>query len=212
MMGPNYAVYVIVDRRFTRGRPVTEIVRAALQGGATVIQLREKEANTREMIALAEAIHAITREAGVPLIVNDRVDVALAVGAEGVHLGPEDMPVDTARAILGPERIIGASAGTVEEALEAERAGASYLGVGDVFGTKSKADAGTPIGLAGLAEIATSVSIPVVAIGGITPKKAEQAIAAGATGVAVISAVVSAQDPEAATRQLVAAVHSLSRR
>jgi len=196
------SVYVITDRRAAGGRSILDVVRAAIRGGATVVQLREKEASTREMIELGQALHQITRAAGVPLIVNDRVDVALAIDAEGVHVGQDDMPAHLARRLIGSERILGVSAGTVEEARQAERDGADYLGVGDVYGTPTKPDAGVPIGVAGLAEIARAVSVPVVGIGGITAENAAAVIQAGAAGVAVISAVMGAADPEAAARRL----------
>lgn len=200
------SVYVITDRRAAGERSILDVVRAAIRGGATVVQLREKEASTREMIELGQALHQVTRAAGVPLIVNDRVDVALVIDAEGVHVGQDDMPAHLARRLIGPERILGVSAGTVEEARQAERDGADYLGVGDVYGTPSKPDAGTPIGVEGLAEIARAVSVPVVGIGGITAENAAAVIRAGAVGVAVISAVVGASDPEAAARRLREAV------
>jgi thiamine-phosphate pyrophosphorylase len=202
----DWSVYVITDRRVAGERDILDVVRAAIRGGATVIQLREKEATTREMIRLGEALHEITREAGIPLIVNDRVDVALAIEAEGVHVGQDDMPAAVARRLIGPDKILGVSAETVEQALQAERDGADYLGVGDVYGTPTKPDAGPPIGLEGLAEIVQAVSIPVVGIGGITPDNAAAVIEAGAVGVAVISAVVGAEDPEEAARRLRAVV------
>jgi len=207
----DWSVYVITDRQVAGDRSILEVVRAALRGGATVVQLREKAATTRQMIELGRALHRITQEAGVPLIVNDRVDVALAVEAEGVHVGQDDMPAALARRLIGPDRILGVSAGTVEEAVQAERDGADYLGVGDVYGTPSKPDAGEPIGVEGLAEIARAVSIPVVAIGGIRPDNAAAVIRAGASGVAVISAVVGAPDPEAAARRLREAVERAAR-
>lgn len=206
MKNVDWSVYVITDRRAARGRSLVEVVRAAIAGGATVVQLREKEAGTREMIELGQTLHEITRAAGIPLIVNDRVDVALALDAEGVHVGQDDMPALPARRLIGPERILGVSAGTVEEARRAERDGADYLGVGDVFGTPSKPDAGPPIGVEGLAEIVRVVAIPVVAIGGITPENAAAAVQAGAVGVAVISAVLGAEDVEQAARRLRATV------
>ncbi len=198
----DWSVYVITDRRVAGDRDILDVVRAAIRGGATVIQLREKKATTREMICLGEALHEITREAGVPLIVNDRVDVALAIDAEGVHVGQDDMPAAMARRLIGPDKILGVSAETVAQALEAKRDGADYLGVGDVYGTPTKPDAGPPIGLERLAEIVQAVSIPVVGIGGITPENAAAVIEAGAVGVAVISAVIGAADPEEAAREL----------
>jgi thiamine-phosphate pyrophosphorylase len=201
-MNVDLSVYVITDQRIAGDRSIIEIVRAAIAGGATVVQLREKEATTREMIRLGEALHEITRPTGVPLIVNDRVDVALAIDAEGVHVGQDDMPAALARRLIGPDRILGVSAATVEEARQAQRDGADYLGVGDVYGTPSKSDAGIPIGVHGLAKVVAAVSIPVVAIGGITLTNAATVVQAGAVGVAVISAVIGAEDPEDAARQM----------
>jgi thiamine-phosphate pyrophosphorylase len=206
MKDVNWAVYVLTDRHAAGERALIDVVRAAVRGGATVVQLRDKGSSTRDTIELGRALIAIARPAGVPLIVNDRADVALAIDADGVHVGQEDMPAPLARQIIGPERILGVSAGTIEEARQAEGEGADYLGVGDVYGTPTKADAGTPIGLSGLAEISRAVSIPVVAIGGITLANAAATIQAGAAGVAVISAVIGAPDPEQAARQLLKAI------
>ena len=196
------SVYVITDRRLAGDRSILDVVRAAIRGGATVIQLREKEATTREMVELGQALLQITREAGVPLIVNDRVDVALAIDADGVHVGQDDMPAAIARRLIGPDKILGVSAETVEEALAAQRDGADYLGVGDIYGTTTKPDAGPPIGLEGLRRIVEAVTIPCVGIGGITPENAAAVVKAGAAGVAVVSAVMAAPDPEEAARRL----------
>ncbi|MEA3407731.1 MAG: thiamine phosphate synthase [Chloroflexota bacterium] len=198
----DWSLYVITDRQAAGSRSITQVIEAAIAGGATIVQMREKGATTRELIALGRALHKITRVAGVPLIINDRVDIALALDAEGVHVGQDDMPAPIARRLLGPERILGVSAGTVEEARQAERDGASYLGVGDVYGTPSKQDAGVPIGVEGLREIAEAVSIPVIGIGGINANNAAAVIEAGAAGVAVISTVVGSQDPQATARKL----------
>jgi thiamine-phosphate pyrophosphorylase len=198
----DYSVYVITDRRAAGERSLLEVVQAAIKGGATVIQLREKEAGTREMLRLGRALKDLTRASDLPLIVNDRLDVALALDAEGVHVGQDDMPAEVVRRLIGPDKILGVSAETVAQAREAEAAGADYLGVGDIFGTPSKPDAGAPIGLARFAEIVRSVSIPVVGIGGVTLENAAAVIEAGAAGVAVISAVMGAADPEAAARRL----------
>ncbi len=198
----DWAVYLITDRRSAGARSLPDIVRAAIAGGVTAVQLREKEASTREMIEMGRVLLAITRAAGVPLIVNDRVDVALALNADGVHVGQADMPAALARRLIGSDRILGVSAATVAEAEQAVRDSADYLGVGDVYGTPSKPDAGPPIGLEGLAAVARAVRVPVVAIGGITPENAAATISAGAVGVAVISAIVGAPDPLAAARQL----------
>jgi len=199
---PDYAVYVISDRRTVGGRPLLDVVRAAIRGGATMVQLREKAASARELLALGQALLAVTRPAGVPLIVNDRLDVALALGAEGVHLGQDDLPAHLARPLLGPDRLLGVSVETVAQARQAARDGADYLGVADLFGTRSKPDTHPPIGLAGLAAIAEAVRLPLVGVGGITLDNAASVIDAGAVGVAVISAVIGAPDPEEAARRL----------
>ncbi len=209
---PNWALYVITDHRAAAGRPLLELVQAALRGGATVVQLRMKDGPTREMLALGRALHEATRAAGVPLIVNDRLDVALALDAEGVHLGQDDLPAHLARPLIGPDRLLGVSVETVEQAEQALRDGADYLGAGDLFGTPSKPDAGPPIGLAALRAIVHAVPLPVVGIGGITLENAAAVIEAGAAGVAVISAVIGAPDPEQAARALRAIVDQRRRR
>ncbi len=202
MQSIDWSVYIITDERAAGQRSLPEVVSAAIQGGATVVQLRAKTMTTRAMVELGHALHAITRAAGIPLIVNDRIDVALAIDAEGVHVGQDDMHAALARRLIGPERILGISTATVAQAQQAERDGADYLGVGDIFGTPSKPDAGPPIGLPRLAEIVRAVHIPILAIGGITLDNAASVIEAGATGVSVISAVVGAADPAVAARQL----------
>lgn len=207
-MDVDWSLYVITNRRAVGERSLVEVVRAAVAGGATVVQLREKEATTQEMIRLGWALHEITRAAGIPLIVNDRVDVALAVEAEGVHVGQDDMPAALARRLIGPRRILGVSAGTIVEARQAEQDGADYIGVGDVYGTPSKLDAGPPIGLDGLTEIAASVKIPAVGVGGITLDNAAAVIRAGARGVAVISAILGVGDPRTAACRLRAVVEA----
>lgn len=209
---PDWALYVITDHHAAAGRPLLDLVRAALRGGATVVQLRMKHGSTRKMLALGQALHEVTRAAGVPLIVNDRLDVALALDAEGVHLGQEDLPAHLARRLIGPDRLLGVSVETVEQAEQARRDGADYLGVGDLFGTPSKPDAGPPIGLEALRAIARAVPLPSVGIGGVTPENAGAVIDAGAAGVAVISAVIGAADPEQAARDLRAIVEQRRRR
>lgn len=198
----NVELYVITDPDISRGRSHAQVAELAIKGGATVIQLRDKKANTRQLIEVGQVLREITRRMGVTFIVNDRVDVALAVDADGVHLGEEDMPVSVARRLLGPNRIIGASPERLDDAPLAERDGADYLGVGSVFGTSTKLDAGPPIGVESLARAKRMVRIPIVAIGGVSADNAAQAIAAGADGVAVISAVVGAEDVAGAARRL----------
>lgn len=202
------SLYVIADRALGRDRPLEDIVAAAIRGGATMIQLREKTLSVRGTVALARRLQEITRPAGVPLIINDRADVALAIDADGVHVGQDDLPVADARRLLGPDRIVGVSAGTIAEAVAAEADGADYVGVGSIFPTGSKSDAGEAIGPEGLAQVRAAVHIPVVAIGGITAANAAEAIQAGAAGVAVISAVVGADDVREAARRLAEVVRA----
>lgn len=199
---PDLSVYVITDRFFSRGRSHREVAAKAIAGGATCIQLREKDVSTRELYTIAEDLRKLTREKGVTFIVNDRLDVALAVEADGVHLGQDDLPIAAARRLMPPEMILGVSAGNLQEAREAQSLGATYLGVGSVFRTGTKADAGDPIGLQALSDICHSVSIPVIGIGGINASNARLVIEAGAAGVAVISSVVAALDIAAAAEEL----------
>jgi thiamine-phosphate pyrophosphorylase len=187
-------LYLCADRLLAKGRSITEAVEAAIAGGVTMVQLREKEAETLEFYKIALEVQAVTRRHKIPLVVNDRIDIALAIGADGLHLGQTDMPLEIARRLVGKSMFIGISAGTVEEALSAERGGADYLGVGAVYPTGSKAGAGAAIGPARLREIRAAVKLPFVAIGGIGPANAAQVMAAGADGVAVISAILSQPD------------------
>lgn len=212
MKSVDYSLYVLTDAQLARGRSHAQVVAAALRGGATLVQYREKNATTRQMIAEAQRIRDLCRAYGVPLVINDRVDIALAIDADGVHVGPDDMPVALVRQVLGHDKIVGASAGTVEEARAAIADGADYLGVGAIFATRSKTDAGEPIGLEGLAQIVRVSTIPVVGIAGINATNAASVIHAGATGIAVISAIVSAEDIEQATRELKTIVEQAKRR
>jgi len=184
-------------------RSPLDIAAAAYAGGAGVVQYRHKGASTREQFLWAQQLVTLARARGRTLIINDRLDLALAVRADGVHLGPDDLPISAARRILGPTAIIGASAGTVEEAIEAEAEGASYLGVGCIYGTVSKVDAGDPLGPERVAEIRAAVNLPLIAIGGITAAHIPELCAAGANGIAVITAVSRAKNMKAATRELV---------
>ena len=200
-------LHVLTDRDWSRGRDMVTVARAALAGGATVIQLRDKTASTRQLVEAGQALRQLTGQYGALLIVNDRIDVALAVDADGAHVGQDDMPGEIARRLLGANRILGMSAGTMEEAQAALAAGADYLGVGPTFATRTKADAGAPIGTQLLRDLSSVHSeVPLVAIGGITADNAGAIIEAGATGVAVITAVVNAEDIEAATKRIVNAI------
>ncbi len=198
---PDLSVYVVTDRALARGRPLEDVVAAAIRGGATAIQLREKEASTREFLDLALRVRALTRDAGAILIVNDRIDVALAADADGAHVGQNDMPARIARRLLGPDRILGVSGSNPEDAARGEADGADYIGA-TVFATPTKADFDPPLGESGLRDVVRAVHVPVVAIGGIHAGNAGGLVRAGAAGVAVVSAVMSAADPEAAAREL----------
>ncbi len=189
-------LYVITLADPARGRSHLDVARAALKGGADVLQLRGKEMEGGELFHLAVEMRELVGEGGgnCLFLVNDRVDVALAAGAHGVHLGQEDLPAGVARDLIGPDRIMGVSAGTVEEAVRAWEEGADYLGVGPIFPTPTKPDAGEPIGLEGLRNIRKAVDLPLVAVGGINEENLEQVFGAGADGVAVISAVTAAAD------------------
>ena len=184
---------VITDESASRGRSHIEIAAAAIRGGADVIQLRDKTASGGTLYRIALALRSLTREAKVPLIVNDRLDIALAADADGVHLGQKDLPASVARRILGPGRILGVSAETLAEALLAEKDGADYLGVGPVFeARKTKADAGEPLGLERIALVRKHCRLPIVAIGGIDAQNARRVREAGADSAAVISAIARA--------------------
>ncbi len=184
------------------GRSHLDVVRAAVAGGATAVQLRAKDLPDSELAALAREAAALCRRAGVLFLVNDRVEVARLAGADGVHLGQDDAPPAAARALLGREAVVGVSCATAAEARAAAAAGADYLGVGSIYATATKPDAGEPIGLAGLRRVRAAVALPLVAIGGITPANAAAVVRAGADGVAVVGAVTRAPDMEAAVRTL----------
>jgi thiamine-phosphate diphosphorylase len=194
---------VITDRELAGDRDWLAIVEAALAAGATSVQLRDKNASSGELLELARALHPVCRRHRALFLVNDRFDVALAAGADGVHLGDDDLPVAAVRRVVPRGFIIGRSADTEGAARAAEAAGADYLGVGSVFGTRTKHEViGEAIGTERLARVARAVSIPVVGIGGVTAANAAEVARAGAAGIAVVSAVMSAADPAAAAREL----------
>lgn len=201
-------VYFVTDRDLSRGRPIEDIVAAAAKGGATIIQVREKECSTREFIEIGNRIKEILAPYDIPLIVNDRLDVALAIDADGIHIGQSDMPHDIARRYLGPDKIIGLSVESVQDARAAEDMDVDYLGVSPIFFTPTKTDLIRELGLAGLREIASFSRHRLVGIGGLNASTAADVIKNGGDGVAVVSAICSADDPEAATRELVRIVKS----
>jgi thiamine-phosphate pyrophosphorylase len=206
-MSVDVRLYALVDPQRAAGRALAELARLVVQGGATLVQLRDKHGSTRAMAQTARALKAALAPLRVPLLINDRVDVALAAGADGVHVGQEDMAVEDARGLLGPDAIIGLSIKTVAQAEAAPIELLDYVGVGGVFATSSKDNPSPPIGPAGLARIAEvfrrrARTLPLCAIAGINAANADEAIAAGADGVAVISALSLASNPQAAAREL----------
>ena len=198
----DYSLYLVTDRGLSRERSTLEIVTAAVSGGATVVQLRKKHCSTRDFIEQALAIKDFLKDRGVPLIINDRVDVAQAIEADGVHLGQTDMPLEVAKKILGDSMIIGISAESLPDAIAAEQGGADYLGVSPIYATPTKTDTAPPLGLEGLRKIRKAVRLPLVGIGGLNPDNAAEVIRNGADGVAVVSAIVAADDPQAAANAL----------
>lgn len=206
----NWRTYLVTQASLSGDRTTPEIVRAAVDGGIDAVQLREKETSARSRYELGRELRELTAAAGVDLIVNDRIDIAQAIDADGVHVGQSDLPVEVARDLLGPDAIVGCSASTVAEARKAEADGADYLGVGAVYGTSSKDvdDEKDSVGPKRIAAVADAVSIPIVGIGGITADNADPVVDAGAAGVAVISEITAASDPKAATESLVAAAET----
>ena len=194
----DYSLYVCSDTELIGPRSMESCIEEAILGGATLIQLREKDISTREFYQKALHLHALTLHYHLPLIINDRVDIALAIGAEGVHLGQEDMDLITARRLLGTHAIIGISTlGSIELSQQAERDGADYIGVGAIFSTATKTNS-LPIGLNSLAQICRSVSLPVVAIGGINLENSTEVWQTGVAGICVVSAILAQENIRAA--------------
>jgi len=197
-------VYLVTQADASAGRSTVEIVEAAIEGGVDVVQLREKDSPASERYELGQELRELTADADVSLIVNDRIDLASAIDADGVHLGETDLPIAVARDQLGPDAIVGRSVATPEAAVAAEEAGADYLGVGAIYPTdsKDKPPEESDLGPEGIAAVRDAVSIPIVGIGGVTAENAADVTAAGAEGVAVITAITQADDPAAATAEL----------
>jgi len=200
-------LYLVTSQALSAGRSTIEIVRAALAGGVKLIQLREKDMSLREYVKLAEQVRAMTLNTGCLLIINDRVDVALAVGADGVHLGQDDFPIPAARK-LAPDLIIGASTHNVDEALRAQEDGSSYINIGPIYPTGTKVWEGEYLGLDGLRTIAAVARVPFTVMGGIKQAHFPGLIDAGARIIALVTAVTAAPDPEEATRELIRKVQS----
>lgn len=201
-LAPRLRRYLVTDARAGSVDRLVEICRAALDGGITTIQLRAKSWTDQQLLDAALELGPLCRAAGALFIVNDRVDIALASGAGGVHLGVDDLPVAVARRLLGPDAVIGYSPESDDDRQRAEVAGADYLGVGPVYGTGTKPDAGKAIGLDGLRRVVSATSLPVIGIGGITIERAAEVVSTGAVGVAVVGAVFLADDPAAAANRL----------
>lgn len=202
MKAQDLRLYLVTDRMSAAGRNVKDVVAKALKGGVTMIQIREKEASARDIIALAVAVKQMAAPYGVPVIINDRVDIAVAAGADGVHLGRSDVPCGVARSILGRDKIIGLSVENFGQVFIANGLDVDYIGASPVFLTPTKTDTSIPFGLDGLAEVVDISSHPVVAIGGINLVTAPKVIGCGVDGLAVVSAIMGAGDSQAAASAL----------
>ncbi len=196
----NFSLYLVTDRKQTNGRPLLEVVEKCLDSGVRAIQLREKDLSTRELFTLAETLRELTRKYRAALFINDRIDVALALEADGVHLPGHSFPAESARKIVGPEMLIGVSTHSVAEAKEAEAGGADFIVFGPVFDTPSKHPYGPPQGADALRAVHQAITLPLFAIGGMTPARVPALKEAGADGIAVISALLTAPDPRQVVR------------
>ena len=205
-----WRLYVILDPAAARARDLADLAAAAIRGGADVLQLRDKAASDADLLAAARRVVPIAHGQGIPLIVNDRVHIARDAGADGVHLGQEDVPLRVARTLLGPAVILGKSTHSLEQALAAQEEGADYLGCGPVFATPTKPDS-PGVGLEPVTRVMSAVQVPVVCIGGIDERTLPAVLAAGARAVAVVRAVCSADDPESAARGLADVLRQRSR-
>ena len=201
-------LYLILDQASTQGRPLTDLAAQAVRGGVKHIQYRAKDLSKREAYFHAGQLKALARRNGVTLLINDAVDLALAIEADGVHLGQEDLPLSVARGLLGPRRIIGVSVHTVEQAREAERGGADYLGIGPVFPSTTK-QVRPPLGCEALREFRRQMRIPILAIGGISALNVRQVMETNVDGVGVISAILSQPDVARATTDFISVLRSV---
>lgn len=195
MKAEDLRLYLVTDRPLSLGRDLEWIVTEAVRGGVTMVQLREKDCDTREFVELAARLKAALSPLGVPLIINDRIDVALAMDADGVHIGQSDMPYDIARKLLGPDKIIGLSVENMDDIREANALDVDYVGISPVYSTSTKTDTAAPFGLDGLREAVKLSVHPTVAIGGMNARTAADVMACGTDGIAVVSAIVSADSP-----------------
>jgi thiamine-phosphate pyrophosphorylase len=201
MFDPNsLRLCLVTDRELAKGRALVDVVAAAVQGGVTMVQLREKHAPTRAFLEDARALKALLAPLKVPLIINDRADIAVAVDADGVHVGQKDMPVDVVRQMVGQGKIIGLSITNHEQIARPDAGQTDYLGLGPLYLQQTKSDAATPLGVEGFRALRAATTKPVVAIGGLKADNSAPVIAAGANGLAVVSGIVSADDPKAAAQ------------
>jgi thiamine-phosphate pyrophosphorylase len=204
-------LYLVTDRALCGGRPLEEVVAQAVAGGVAGVQLREKDLSTRAFVELAVALKRLLGPAGVPLIINDRLDVALAAGADGLHVGQEDMPCALVRRFMGPRAVIGLSVETWEDVERAQDQDVDYLGISPVFPTPTKTDTKAAWGLEGIRRIRAFSRHPLVAIGGLNPANAAAAVQAGADGIAVVSAICASADPRLAARDLAGRIEAALR-
>jgi thiamine-phosphate pyrophosphorylase len=212
MLAKDLLVYLVTDRSLCRGRSLEEVVAQAAEGGCTMVQLREKEADTGEFVQLARALHKLLKPLSIPLLINDRVDVALAAGVEGVHVGQSDMLAEDVRRIMGPNAIVGLSVETEAELMDAQNRPVDYIGIGPVYPTQTKKDVkGSPWGPDGLRRAVELSTIPLVAIGGVQRDNARAVGGSGVAGIAVVSAICSAPSPAEAARELVYAMQEGAR-
>lgn len=201
MKNVDYTLYLVTDRDVLRGRDLIKCIEESILGGVTLVQLREKNVTSREFYEIAIKVKEVTSKYNVPLIINDRLDIALAIDADGLHIGQKDLPASVARKILGKDKILGVSAATLQEALKAEKDGADYLGVGAVFSTSTKKDT-RDVSYETLSNITASVNIPVVAIGGINEKNVTKLKESNIDGIAVISCILGKEDVKGAAEKM----------
>jgi len=206
-MSPDLSLYLVTDRSLALGRPLEQVVEQAVKGGVTIVQLREKEASSKDFYELAIKLKKLLTPYHIPLIINDRLDIALACDADGLHIGQNDLPYPIARKLLGKEKIIGLSVENSQDTLNANLLDVDYIGISPVFNTQTKTDTAAQIGLEGVQEITKLSRHPSVGIGGINLTNATDILKAGVNGLSVVSAIMSAADPEQAAKQLKAIIN-----
>ncbi|MFQ5900398.1 MAG: thiamine phosphate synthase [Thermodesulfobacteriota bacterium] len=202
-MAITFDIYLITDRDQTGGRPLKRIVEDSIKGGIRAVQLREKGLDARDLFSIAKELKSITRVAGAKFFINDRLDIAIAADADGIHLGQKSISPSDVRGTIGEKMLIGVSAHSLDEALNAQQAGADFVTLGPAYDTPSKRKYGPPVGIAVLREVSQRLNIPVFAIGGIKVERVGEVIMAGAYGIALISAIMADNDPEMAARAMV---------